>query len=108
VRETQHVSPRLMRMTLGGSEFAGFALAEPAASVRLLLPAPDSNGLIMPTWNGNEFLLADGRRPAIRTLTPRRFREDRLELDVEIVLHGTGVASRWAERAQPGDAVAVS
>ena len=26
----------------------------------------------MPTWNGNEFLFADGTRPPIRTLTPLR------------------------------------
>ncbi len=62
----------------------------------------------MPTWNGNEFLLPDGNRPALRTLTPRRFDETKLELDIEIVLHGTGIASQWAERARPGDAVALS
>ena len=35
----------------------------------------------MPAWNGNEFLLPDGRRPAIRTFTPRRVDPDALELD---------------------------
>ena len=108
VRETTRLGPRLMRIGLGGSAMAGFALPEPAASVRLLLPSPGANELVMPRWNGNEFLLADGTRPVIRTLTPRRFDEETRELDVEIVLHGAGVASRWAEQAQPGDAVAVS
>ena len=41
----------------------------------------------MPAWNGNEFLLPDGSRPAIRTLTPLRIDTDGLELDVEVVLH---------------------
>ena len=91
-----------MRLVLGGSALSGFALPEPAASVRLLLPAPGSNELVMPMWNGNEFLLADGSRPAIRTLTPRRFDENELELDVEVVLHGTGIASQWAERGTTG------
>jgi NADPH-dependent ferric siderophore reductase len=95
-----------MRLTLAGSELAGFALSEPAASVRLLLPGSD--GLTMPAWNGNEFLLADGSRPVLRTFTPRRFNEKSLELDVEIVLHGAGAASEWAERAQAHDLVAVS
>jgi len=76
--------------------------------VRLLLPSPESGELVTPTWNGNEFLLGDGRRPTIRTFTPRRFDQSRLELDVEVVLHGTGMASQWADRAQPGDAVALS
>jgi NADPH-dependent ferric siderophore reductase len=97
-----------MRIRLGGSALAGFALPEPAASVRLLLPSPGSNELVMPAWNGNEFLLADGTRPAIRTLTPRRFDDASLELDVEIVLHGTGIASEWAAHAQPADIVAIS
>src|SRR5204862_4719909 len=52
--------------------------------------------------------LPDGRRPAIRTFTPRRLEPEALELDLEIVLHGDGVASRWAEAARPGDPAAVS
>ena len=48
----------------------------------------------MPAWNGNEFLLPDGRRPAIRTFTPRRVDPEALELDLEIVVHGGGVGVR--------------
>lgn len=62
----------------------------------------------MPAWNGNEFLLPDGRRPTIRTFTPRRVDPRALELDLEIVVHGGGVASEWAEAAKPGDEAAVS
>jgi len=38
----------------------------------------------MPSWNGNEFLLADGRRPTIRTFTPRRVDPEALELDLDV------------------------
>jgi NADPH-dependent ferric siderophore reductase len=76
--------------------------------VRLLLPSPGAPDLDMPTWNGNEFLLPDGRRPAIRTFTPRRVDDDAQELDLEIVVHGHGVASEWAEAARPGDQVAIA
>lgn len=96
----------MMRVTLGGPELEGFPPPEPAASVRLLLPTAE--GLVIPEWNGNEFLLPDGSRPAIRTFTPRRFRPENHELDVDIVLHGTGTASTWATAAQEGDEVAVS
>ena len=61
---------------------------------------------MVPTWEGNEFLLPDGSRPAIRTFTPRRLGDDGLDLDV--VLHGDGPASAWAEAAEPGDEVAIS
>jgi NADPH-dependent ferric siderophore reductase len=98
----------MARITLAGKELEGLIVDEPAASVRLLLPSPGTNELVIPTWNGNEFLLPGGRRPSIRTVTPCRVDDARLELDVEIVLHGHGVASRWAEAAEPGAVAAVS
>jgi NADPH-dependent ferric siderophore reductase len=108
VRTTERLSPWLVRITLAGPDLEGFAVDQPAASVRLLLPSPGSDGLVMPAWNGNEFLLADGRRPIIRTFTPVRVDSTLLELDVDVVLHGEGAASQWASGAAPGDAAAVS
>jgi NADPH-dependent ferric siderophore reductase len=107
VRRVERLSPRMTRVTLAGSDLEGLAIEEPGASVRLLLPSSD-DGLVLPAWNGNEFLLPDGRRPAIRTLTPRRFDPQAQELDVEVVLHGQGVASGWAEAATEGAPAAVS
>ena len=108
VRRVEASSPRLVRVTLSGDELEGLVIEEPAASVRLLLPASASEGLVVPRWNGNEFLLPDGRRPTIRTFTPRRLEPDALELDLEAVVHGDGVASRWAAAAEPGAPAAVS
>lgn len=103
-----HLTPRLLQVTLAGSELEGLTVEQPAASVRLLLPSAGVRQLVMPTWNGNEFLLPDGERPTIRTFTPRRVDPDALELDVEIVVHGGGAASQWAEEARAGDSAAVS
>lgn len=77
----------MMRVVLGGAELAGLEISEPAASVRLLVKWPDELFEI-PTWNGNEFLLADGRRPALRTFTPVSLNNSGLTLD--IVRHGGG------------------
>ena len=98
----------MVRVRLGGPDLDGFRLEQPAASVRLLLPSPTAREVVIPRWNGNEFLLPDGRRPALRTFTPRRFDADALELDLDIVIHGPGVASEWAETAVVGDRAAVS
>jgi NADPH-dependent ferric siderophore reductase len=80
--------------------------------VRLLLPSPATDELVVPTWDGNEFLLPDGSRPAIRTVTPRRFVErtgaSPPTLDIELVVHGAGLASRWAEAAAAGAPAAIS
>jgi NADPH-dependent ferric siderophore reductase len=108
VRRTESLSPFMRRVTFGGDELAGLTVGDPAASVRLLLPLPGSSELVMPVWNGNEFLLSDGRRPAIRTFTPRRVDPDVPELDLDVVIHEGGVASTWALQAGPGSPAAVS
>jgi NADPH-dependent ferric siderophore reductase len=108
VRRVERVSPRMVRVTLAGSDLAGLTVEQPAASVRMLLPSPETTELVVPTWNGNEFLLPDGRRPTIRTFTPWRVDPDSLELDVGIVVHGGGVASDWAVSAAPDDPAAIS
>ena len=105
VARVTRLGPWMVRVTFDGPELDGFAVDQPAASVRLLLPSP-GRPFVVPTWNGNEFLLPDGSRPTIRTFTPRRLGED--GLDIDIVLHASGAASAWAEAAEPGDAVALS
>jgi NADPH-dependent ferric siderophore reductase len=102
------LTPRLVRVTVGGPELDGLVIEQPAASVRLLLPAPGSRELVMPNWQGNEFRLPDGSRPPIRTLTPLRLDSTTQELDLEIVVHEGGAASAWAQAARPGDKAAIS
>ncbi|HEX2043631.1 MAG TPA: siderophore-interacting protein [Acidimicrobiales bacterium] len=108
VRRVERLSPRMARVTFAGADLDGLAVDQPAASVRLLLPPPGAPALVMPSWDGNVFLLPDGRRAPIRTFTPRRLDTGALVLDLDIVLHGPGVASEWAERVVPGDEAAVS
>jgi NADPH-dependent ferric siderophore reductase len=95
-------------MVIGGGELDGFEMELPAASVRLLLPPANEDDIVMPEWTGNQFELPGGRRAPIRTLTPRHFDDDRLELTVDIVLHDSGAASEWAAAATIGDETAVS
>jgi len=107
------ITPRLVRCTFAGDDLAGFPTPDPAASVRVLFPAPGTTELVMPEWNGNEFLMpgSDGGtrlRPYLRTFTPRFTRADANELDVDVVLHGGGVASSWVEAAEPGAPAAIS
>lgn len=108
LRRKEALSPRLLRLTLGGPELEGFSVDLPAASVRLLLPPSDRNAVVIPSWTGNEFLHEDGQRPVIRTYTPRYVDTHKHELVVDVVLHERGAVSAWAIDAQPGAAVAVS
>ena len=108
VARVDHLTRRMIRVTFTGSDLEGLTVEHPAASVRLLLPSPGSQNLVMPSWNGNEFLLSDGQRPTIRTFTPRRLDADVLELDLEIVIHDAGAASKWAQATAPGRPAAIS
>lgn len=98
----------LARVTLDGPDLGELVVEEPAASVRLLLPSTPGSELVFPTWNGNEFLLADGSRPILRTFTPIRPDGAKSELTLDIVVHEGGAASDWAVAAAPGDKAAVS
>jgi NADPH-dependent ferric siderophore reductase len=99
-------TPRLRRVTVAGPALVGLDPPQPAASVRFLLP--HHGDLVLPEWNGNEFLHADGSRPHLRTLTPLRVDPEVGEVDVDIVLHGDGPLATWAVDAAVGDQVAVS
>jgi len=89
VARVEPLSRFMTRVTVTGPALEGLDLGLPASSVRLLLPGP-AGEVTLPTWNGNEFLLDDGSRPLIRTLTPLRFEPGAWELDLEIVRHGDG------------------
>lgn len=108
VQRITELSPHMRRIVLGGDELAGLVIDEPAASVRMLLPPPGEDALVMPTWSGNQFDLPDGRRAPIRTFTPRDLDAGRRELTLDVVLHGEGAASDWTAAAQPGHEVAIS
>ena len=69
VVERSELSPRLLRLTVEGEVLVGWHVPQPASSMRMVVPWPDEP-LELPEWNGNEFLLADGRRPALRTSRP--------------------------------------
>ena len=106
VIERRERSPRMLRLTLAGAGIHTMP-AEAAASVRLLVPSPGTTELVMPEWNGNEFLLPSGDRPALRTFTPLTSDGDN-RLDLEIVRHAGGAVSTWAEQCEPGAEAALS
>jgi NADPH-dependent ferric siderophore reductase len=106
VCRVENLTPRMARVTFEGAELEGLTIEQPAASARLLLPTAPGRDLVLPRWNGNEFLLPDGRRPTIRTFTPMRHGPG--SIDLEIVIHGGGAASEWVQTAQPGDRAAIA
>lgn len=108
VRSVVPLTPHLVRLTLTGAELEGLPVGLPTGNVRLLLPRDGGSRVVLPRWNGNEFLFDDGTRPVIRSYTPRRLDPSVPELDVDVVLHEHGAVAAWASAAAPGDELAVS
>ncbi|WP_125774176.1 siderophore-interacting protein [Antribacter gilvus] len=95
VRRARHVTPHMIRVTLGG----------PALAV--LDPLPFTDRYVKLVLGE----LEDGR-PLLRTYTVRAVRGtgEAVEWDVDVVVHGTdgaleGVGGPWAAGARPGDEV---
>ena len=109
VRSVTALTPRVTRITLTGPSLAGFAPRGPAAHIKVFLPQPGETEVpaTVPGPDGPIFP-PDLPRPLSRTYTPRQFRPESLELDVDVVRHGDGPGSTWATRARPGDSVVIA
>ena len=102
VLRSVRVTPRMLRITVGGPALADFVSNGTDQHVILYFYAPDAQ---LP----EPLTLESARRafsvawPTMRTYTLRRVDSDNREIDIDFVLHDGGFASSWAERAVPGD-----
>jgi NADPH-dependent ferric siderophore reductase len=92
VKRVVDLTPRMRRVTFTGEALAAFAWPGPASHIKLVFSADPSGDT----------------KPVLRTYTPRRFDPQTLELDVDLVIHGEGPASTWAEQAAPGQPLAIA
>lgn len=83
----RHVTPNMLRITLGGDGMKTFPPDQAGAYVKL--HCPDAEG-----------------QTSVRTYTVRAQRDDGIDVDFVLHDHG-GPASRWAVGAQPGDRIDV-
>ncbi|MEV4441635.1 siderophore-interacting protein [Streptomyces sp. NPDC049577] len=113
VLRTRHVSPAVVRVTLGGQDLAVAVTGGRDQRFKLFLPHPGQPAPVLPDDRG-EGWFAQWRtqdpsvRAVMRTYTVRELRRDERELDVDFALHAPGgPACDWARTARPGDRVAV-
>lgn len=105
---TEELTPRMLRLTLEGPGVAAVGEPEPAGSVRLLIPSPGSEELVLPEWDGNVWLLPGGDRAVVRTFTPQQVDAAAARMVIDVVRHSGGAVSTWAESAEVGAEVAMS
>lgn len=89
VKAVTDLTPSLRRITLTGADLADFETPSADDHVKLFF-TPD-----------------DGGEAIGRDYTPRNFRREALELDVDFVLHDAGPATTWAANARVGDPLLV-
>ena len=89
VQRTEHLTPHLIRVYLGGPGFGDF------------VPNAYTDSYV-------KLEFGTAAEPVLRTYTVRRVDTENREIAVDFVVHGDeGVAGRWAAAAQSGDTVQV-
>lgn len=102
------VTPRLVSVLVAGGDLSRFAEAAPASHIKVFLPVPGQEAPAMPVMTDEGRVWPqDQPRPIVRTYTPRAFDPDSGTLEVQFALHGAGPAAEWAQRAAPGDKLAI-
>lgn len=112
VLRRESVTPRMVRVVLGGPGLTGFESHVPDEHVKLVFPDPD--GVTRPPTE-----LPDGSSlewprpfPPNREYTIRRYdraaQEGAGEVWIDFVVHAGGLASDWAQRVESGDSVWVA
>jgi NADPH-dependent ferric siderophore reductase len=104
VVRTEQLTPAMTRVVLHGGDLDAFAMVDATdAYVNLAFPAESASygGIFDPA----EIRATRPRPewPARRRFTVRRWDPVAHELTIDLVVHGHGVAGRWATSARPGD-----
>ena len=89
VLEKWQVTPRMLRIVLGGDAFDDFTT--PSADDHIKLYVPGDRGEL----EGRDF-------------TPRHFDSEAKKLTIDVAAHPAGRAMHWAKQAQIGDVVEIS
>ncbi|RKS77004.1 NADPH-dependent ferric siderophore reductase [Actinomadura pelletieri DSM 43383] len=110
VKRVRRLTPRMVRVTLGGECLDGFCEQAPADHVKLYFAQGDDPMPVTPYIRVGYGLddPPEGTPQAVmRDYTVRHYRPDERELDIDMVIHGDGPGSSFAAAARPGDLVGV-
>lgn len=102
-----HVTPRMLRVTLGGDNLAGFESHQPDEHVKLVFPDPGTGVTRFPVEDGDHLDWPEPFPPT-RDYTIRRYDAAAAEVDIDVVVHPGGVAATWAQQAAVGSTLWVA
>lgn len=105
VSRTIALTPRLVRVTLGGSGIADFLSTGVGDEyVRVFFPhGDDPTDVSLPVPDADWWATPEGAPVApMRTYTISAARPETGEVDIDFVVHESGIAGPWAANARPG------
>jgi NADPH-dependent ferric siderophore reductase len=104
---TRWVSETMLRLTAGGPAADRFQSGVFDEHVKIIYPDPDTGELRLPVPDPEDpdELIWPRPFPTSREYTVRAYRPERREVDIDLVVHGGGLASDWACGVRPGDPV---
>jgi NADPH-dependent ferric siderophore reductase len=107
VISTERLTPRMIRIVLGGEGLAGFRAGDFTDHyVKLQVPPPAAGYAAPFDVEDVKARFPKAQWPRTRTYTVRAWDAERGELTIDFVVHGDeGVAGPWAAAARPGDAL---
>src|SRR3954464_4770755 len=107
VVRTSRITPRMIRVVLGGEGLAGFPVGQFTDHyVKLLFPPPGASYAVPFDVEQVRAELPPEQWPATRTYTVRFWDPTSGELTIDFVHHGDeGLAGPWAAAAAPGDRI---
>jgi NADPH-dependent ferric siderophore reductase len=105
VHEVRRVTPRLIRVVVGGEDLEGFGAGVFTDHyVKLQIPPPGAPYAAPFDAEDVKARLPPEQWPRTRTYTVQHWDTERRRLTIDFVHHGnTGVAGPWAAAARPGD-----
>lgn len=104
VVEVERLTPRLVRVVLGGGDLDSFESTEFTDQYVNALFVPDGAPYSVPFDLDAARAGAPEHRPLGRRYTIRSWDPDAKRVTIDFVVHGdVGMAGRWANHAQPGD-----
>ena len=105
VQDVEWLTPRMVRIVLGGDDLEGFG-AGAFTDHYVKLQFPPAGAPYAPPFDPAEVKAAHSRElwPRMRTYSVRAWDAERRRLTIDFVVHGgDGIAGPWAAAARPGD-----
>lgn len=118
VLRVAEVTPGMRRVTLTGVQLEAHTTQHGVSQrefvslgfdddVRLVFPHPGATDPVLPIVKDGGLIHPKESKVLSRVYTVRRYDPKTLELDIDFVTHGIGIATTWAHRARVGDRIHV-